>query len=341
MKKRLVLLISILLVCALSFAVLAGCSAEVVGEEIMSTLMNIKIEGSGSSELSVKVQNYVRDIEKLLSPSVKGSDIYNINHSKAREAVKVSDETLEVMKIAEQAYNLSGGAYDPSVSPLVKLWKFSPDTFTIQGIEVAPPSDAEIDARMAVVGLYKCFSVDYVDKTITKLVDGAMLDFGGVAKGYVVERAIKMANEKQKMLFDLGRNIGSANDTYRIGISSPRQSDRAYVGIVDLTHGETICTSADSERYYLYPKSDGASTGRYCHIINPLTGRSIDTNSDGALVSVTIISEHGGLGDALATATMVLGKDKGTKMLKDNGVKALLIYSDLSFEKIGEFGFEV
>lgn len=356
-KARFVFLILTLAVCIAS---LTACSR---AEQyfVYGTTLTIKADDLKAQKDMKAVADYISSLEGVLSPTVEGSDIHKVNAAKAGQAVKCSQVTMDIAKIAKAVYDISEGAYDPSVYPLVRLWKFSGDTFGRIGQEITPPAQDEIDGALSLVGFDK-FTLDFDNSTITKSVDGAMLDFGGIAKGYAVNESISKTDGK--MLVNLGGNIGASNKTYSIGIANPTRFDRkfdtAYYAKFSLASGECVSTSGDYERYYTAMK-DGEAV-YYSHIIDPKTGYPADTSKDGAVVSCTVITSGGGVdinvsgvdecktvslqlsgaaGDALATAVVVLGKEKGVKLLERLGVKGVLITSDLKCVKVGEFDLEV
>lgn len=241
----------------------------------------------------------MREAEMLLSASVEGSDIYRINAAAAGESVTVDALTMTLLVKAREIYLLTDGAYDPSVYPLVELWGFAPGEFVVGTPPERLPSEEEIAAAKELVGFDEAFALDEDALTVTKLKDGAKLDLGGIAKGYAVETALTAATGET--LVNLGGNIGGVGRDFTIGIGAPRPYSVSYVGTVTLRSGECISTSGDYERYY---EVDGV---RYHHIIDPFTGAPADSG----LASVTVICSDGALGDALATAVMVAGAERG------------------------------
>lgn len=332
-KVKLTLLIITLIVCIAS---LTACST---AEQyfVYGTTLDVTVEGFVASKKITAIQEYMTSLESILSPTAWGSDLYKINNAKAGEAVECNTVTMEIMQICEQVYDLSNGAYDASVYPLVRLWNFSGDTFTL-GSEKDIPTSEQIQNALALVGLKKAFSVDYDRGTITKLIDGAMLDFGGVAKGYATQKSLEMTDGK--VLVNLGGNIGAKGKNYNVGIANPQRTDRtfttAYFAKFSLNDGECVSTSGDYERYYT--ASDG---NIYHHIINPKTGYPQDTSKDDSVISCTVISKDGALADALATAVVVLGAKDGVKLLEKANVKALIIKSDLTYQVVGNLSVEI
>lgn len=327
MKKVIFLLITVFL-CVFS---LAGCSVT-ENTFVFGTFLDLCIKGGTSpSKTSDAIQNFIASLEPVISPTVGGSDLNKINAAEEGVAVVCSDTTMEILEVCQKVFEKSDGAFDPSVYPLVRLWRFSGDLFSLAGTENAPPSDAEIEAEKSKVGLLNAFSIDYENNTVTKKAGylGAMLDFGGVAKGYAADKALDLVSEKQTALLNLGGNICAANSDYKIGIGNPRESASAYFGSFTLRAGECISTGGDYERYYVY---EGI---RYHHIIDSTTGKP----SNRGLISVSVIGCDGALVDAVSTAVMVLGKEKGTRLLNEFSLKAVLIDEGLNYTVIGDLDF--
>ena len=313
MKYAKVFLVLILLIfCIASLTACATTKQSIV----FGTFLTVDVVFSPTpSKDANNVKAYMDVLERVLSPTIEGSDVERINSAAVGVPVECHAETMEILSVAEYVFNMSGGAYDPSVYPLVRLWKFSGDTFG----ELNPlivPTDVEILANMAVVGLDKAFSINYQNRTVTKLLAGAMLDFGGIAKGYASDYARDIVSAK-KMLINLGGNISAKGKTFSIGIANPAREDRqfssAYFGIVKLVGGECISTSGDYERYYKVQVGD--VTRFYHHIIDTRTGRPADTSGENGIISATVISTNGAFADAVATAIVVLGKEKGLELL--------------------------
>ncbi len=333
MKKALLLAI-IAVFCIVS---LTACSST---EQffVFGTFLDVTVEGAKST--AELVHNDMADLERLISPTVEGSDLYKINNAKAGEIIKCSDVTMELLNFAKIMYNMTDGIYDPTVYPLVKLWGFSGDKFSHVEDKV-PPTDEAIQEALSQVGLYKAFDINFEKNTVTKRqgYDGAMLDFGGLAKGYAVDKSL--AKHDKKMLLNLGGNIGAKGKDYTIGIGNPRESETAYFGSFTLKDSEMISTSGDYERCFFYEGE------RFHHIIDPRTGKPADSG----LISVSVVCKNGAYGDALSTAIMVLGAEYGKKLLTafeqlySCPVKVVFIYENLTFETFsttnaGAFDFQ-
>ena len=341
---KIFLILILVIICIASFT---ACSAT---EQyfVFGTFLMVDIGSSTRpSKDAGRVKSYMDALEKILSPTVEGSDLNRINSADVGVPVVCHAETMEIMSVAEYVFGASDGAYDPSVYPLVRLWQFSGDTFG-ELKTFTPPNEAEILLKKAVVGLNKAFKADYENRTITKLLPGAMLDFGGIAKGYASDFARDVASAK-KMLVNLGGNISAKGKTYSIAIANParkdRQFDTPYFGVLKLASGECISTSGDYERYYEVKVGETATY--YHHIINPATGYPADTSGADGVVSATVISTNGAFADAVATAIVVLGKKKGLALveaLKNEGrypLSGVIINGEMKSETFGNIGFEI
>lgn len=336
MKKfRPVLVLICLIICIAS---LTACSR---AEQFFVYGTNLEIQSKGikSSQTISAIHSYIASLEDVLSATQEGSDIYNVNHSKAGVAIECSDVTMQIMRVAYYVFEESDGAYDPSVYPLVRLWKFSGDLYS-QNID-STPTDDEIEKTMNVVGLDRAFAIDFDNNTITKLIDGAMLDFGGVAKGYAVEKSLSLANDQT--LVNLGGNIGAVRGSFNVGIANPDRKGREFItpyyAKFRLGDGECVSTSGDYERYYCI--SDGTHEAIYHHIINPFTGKPADTSGENGVVSCSVVTDKGALGDAVATAVVVLGKEKGVALMQKLGLKGLIIDGNMNSQEVGDFEVEL
>lgn len=335
MKKSRLLLVFI--VSILCIASLTACTR---AEQyfVYGTTLDIQSVGIKSKKTVDSIHGYIASLENILSPTVEGSDINIVNNANVGEAVPCSETTMQIMKVAQSVFEASDGAYDPSVYPLVRLWKFSGDLYSEVG-DFDPPSDEDIAAAKSLVGLDRAFSIDYENATITKLIDGAMLDFGGVAKGYAVQQSLALASDKT--LVNLGGNIGAVKGSFNVGIANPTRVGRVFItpyfAKFRLLDGECVSTSGDYERYYVSKENDRV----YHHVINPFTGCPADTSTSNGVVSCSVVTKDGALGDAVATAVVVLGIDKGVELLQKLGLKGFLIDGEMNAHTVGGFDVEL
>ena len=336
----------ILAVCVASFT---ACSSTRY-YTVFNTSLTIDIKSSSSpSQDAESIYDYMSGLENILSPTVEGSDIWRINVAEVGVPTSCHQETMEIMRVAQYVFEKSNGAYDPSVYPLVLLWQFGGGQYKSAEIGgFVLPTDEQIASNLALVGLNRAFAADYDNNTITKLISGAKIDFGGIAKGYASDFAKDKVGAK-KMLINLGGNISAKGKDFVVGVANPARRARqsfgtAYFGTVPLHDGECISTSGDYERYYFLTTENGEEY--YHHIIDTKTGRPADTSGANGIVSATVISTNGAFADAVATAIVVLGKEKGLELLnslKEDGeysLSAVLIDGTFAYTTFDAEGFK-
>ena len=302
MKRRLAKTAALFAVITILLSFTACNDRTATGEYFDVFGTTLYIEGY-SAEEAQSAADAMREAELLLSADIPSSDVGRINSAAAGESVTVSGLTMTLLLKAREVYLLTDGAYDPSVYPLVELWGFAPGDFVMGIAPDSLPTDGEIAAASELVGFDRAFSLDADALTVTKLTDGAKLDLGGIAKGYAAQNSL--AGFSDETLVNLGGNIGGVGRDYTIGIGAPREYTHSYIGTLTLHSGECVSTSGDYERYYFF---DGV---RYHHIIDPSDGRPADSG----LISVTVVCRDGALGDALSTAIVVAGEEKGREWL--------------------------
>ena len=202
--------------------------------------------------------------------------------------------------IAQTIGALSGGAFDPTVAPVMDAWDFTGDAPRV-------PSDEELSALLAHVGLEKLS----VDGNTIALSDGAQLDLGGIAKGYAGDavRTVLAEFGVTSAVIDLGGDVGLLGakpdgSDWRVAVKDPADPSK-FLGV--LTAADTfVVTSGIYERGF---EENGV---RYHHIIDPKTGKPAESG----LVSVTVMCGDGAWADALSTACFVLG-EAGSLALRD------------------------
>jgi len=279
----------------------------------MGTVVEITLVGDdeeGAKKAALQAFQEIKRIEQLMSPWINSSDVTRINRSAGEEWVKVSPETLRVIKKAKEISELSEGGFDITVGPLTQLWRIARE----RGI---PPSTEELKRKLDLVN-FRNLMIDQEGKIFLRK-KGMAIDLGGIAKGHAVDRAFELLRTLgyKNLIVNAGGDLrvgGSKIDQpWSIGIQDPRSSEKimATVTIFD----SAIATSGDYEKFFIYQGK------RYHHIFNPKDGLP----SDGCQ-SVTIICKEGMVADALATAVFVLGPEKGYVLCqKLKGVDCLIV----------------
>ncbi len=284
---------------------------------MMGTVITQKVYGQEAKAATEEVRQRLKAIEELMTINAPGGDINKLNEAAGKNAVILTKETINILATAKEYAQISGGAFDVTIGPLVKAWGIFTDHPRIPGRE-------EIE-RLKKLTDDKTLEVDTANSTAKLEMPGQIVDLGGIAKGYSGDEAIKIYKKHgiKSAYINLGGNVvvlGKKPDgkLWRIGIQNPRAENGYYLGIVEVTD-KAVVTSGDYERFF---EKDGV---RYHHILDPKTGAP----SDSGLISATIITDISMDADALSTAVFVLGLEKGMALVESlKGVEAILVTKD-------------
>ena len=275
-------------------------------EMLMGTVISVTLYDSTDESILDKVFEKVKNLEETFSINETGTEVDKINDNAGIEPVKVSDDTIEVVKEGIYYSDLSHGKFDITIGPLVKLWNI-PDRPT----EDIPTQD-ELNVVLPLTN-YKDVVIDEANKTVFLTRPGMMLDLGGIAKGYAADVISKMLTDEgvKSAIIDLGGNIFAhgekvSGDTWKIGIQNPFSNRGEIVGAISVKN-KSIVTSGIYERYI---EVNGV---KYHHILNPETGYPYEND----IAGITIISDKSTTGDALSTSVFALGIEEGMKFVEE------------------------
>lgn len=270
-------------------ALLGGCAAPVQSREFyaMDTVMNFTV--SGSKAAADAAENEIYRLDALLSAQNAASELAAAN----RGEQPVSTETAALVQRALALAAETGGAYDPTVYPLMQAWGFA-------GGNPRVPADAELEALLKDTG-WEHVSVTGTDISMP---DGFALDLGGIGKGYAAGRCKEVLKEHgvTSALLNLGGNVSALGckpdgSAWTVAIEDP--DGDSYLGTLSVVD-RCVVTSGGYQRYF---EQDGI---RYWHILDPLTGKPARSG----MRSVTVVSEDDTLADALSTALFVMGPER-------------------------------
>lgn len=295
----------ILAVSLLVAILLCGCASNApVEREIfaMDTLMTVRVWGDEDD--AVAAVSEINRLDALLSVTNEDSDVYALNH---HTEPRLRYDTCLLIDSAIEVSRRTGGAFDPTVYPLVELWGFTKDTQEV-------PSQDEIDDALAFVGADRAF--DRWEYTLDRnaLSNGARLDLGGIAKGYAAQKVVDLLQSRgvETAFLNLGGNVqtlGSKPDgeAWLVGIADPENPSQA-VACLRFTGSLALVTSGGYQRYF---EENGV---RYHHILDPKTGWPAESG----LSSVTVLAQDGALADGLSTALFVMGMEKATALWRES-----------------------
>lgn len=308
-------MISILLLCSALAA--AGCEAVPQKNSAVGFHMDtvITLTGYCDEELLLRAIDLCGEYEKLLSRTVEGSDIWKINHGGGKP-VTVSDSAAELMRLALEVCEKSGGALDITIAPAVDLWDFKSGKAVL-------PAGADIAEAMDRVDYTK---VTLEGNTVT-VPEGMEIDLGAVAKGYIADKAAEFLAESgvESAVLNFGGNViamGSKPDGsgWNIGIQDPGEATGESMAVLEVRDCSVVTSGVYQRGFDL----DGV---RYHHILDPATGWPVQNG----IASVTIVADSSALGDALSTACFIMGRE-GLAFAQSMGAGAVIVYSDGAVE---------
>lgn len=268
------------------------------------------------------VKTTLDDIDKSLATSVTNSDISKFNAAEAGEKVQISKIAYEVLSEAKRIYEMTDGYYNPALYYNVLAYGFGDNHRVLKTKDELPKDEIiakynDLAAHFNEVELIQEGETHYAVKPeYTVEADGETLtlhiDLGGLSKGYAVDKVEALFNEYGYTYgyFSFGASSmlvkRHLNGAYRLDLSSPRSPSRETYLETQILN-EKLSTSGDNEQYYMI---DGT---RYCHIIDPTTGKPVQTG----IMSATVIGGGAAEDDALTTAIMAMGKEKAIKFIEE------------------------
>ncbi len=275
---------------------------------VMDTLVRITVldENLQLARSAVsKALEEVHRLDRMLSSEEGGTEIWEVNHSAGW--VRVSPETYQLLQASLHYARLTGGAFDPTVKPLVDLWMKE-----VRRTGKLPSRERLEEVR----GLVDWRRVRLENGRV-RLEQGMELTLGGIAKGYAADRACEILRSAgiRAGMVQIGGEIRVFGKTWEIGIQHPRRPEK-LLGRVKLRDA-AISTSGDYIRVYFL------GSRRLHHIIDPRTGEPAT-----GCQSVTVIAPTGMEADALSTAAFVLGPQAGLELLENLGLQGVIVDSE-------------
>jgi len=285
----------------------------VITGETMGSYYTIKINTSRENNiLGKQIKEELESINQRISIFDNNSELSKINQAGAGVWIPVSDELAELFKITKKIYDMTGGAFDPTMGKVIDLWGFGNTK------RLTAPTDEQIAHALKSSGFNKLeFSDDF--KQVKKLNADITINLSAIIKGYSVDRVCELLEKEgyTDFIVDIGgelRAAGQRSDTaagWNIGVADPQT--KANVFVVSLIDS-AAATSGDYENFY---EVDGK---KYSHTISPLTGRPVQSS----IASVTIFREDCATADGLATALQAMGDKKAIDFANRNNVQTVI-----------------
>ncbi|HLF18004.1 MAG TPA: FAD:protein FMN transferase [Candidatus Omnitrophota bacterium] len=275
---------------------------------MMGTYVQIDTCASQVKELDIqeiykRVWERLEDIAWRMNVFDERSDVAKINQA-YEQPVEVGADTYKVIQEAIRFNQLTRGAFDITVWPLIQLWKDAAQKDSLPAPEAIAQVKRAIGAHTIL--LFELNNVQLTNPT-TKV------DLGGIAAGYAIDEAARIFRDNgvHSFFIDAGGDIYAGGNNckgqpWRVGIRDPK--DRDKFSAVVLLKDASVTTSGNYEKYF---EIQGK---RYSHIFNPVTGYPQE-----GVVSATAIAPTGLEADALATALTVLGREEGVALMDQMG----------------------
>ena len=313
----------------LTIFVATGCQTEsrkndfmVITGFSMGTSYSIKIVRQsgmpGSDVLHEQINRLLSDIDSRMSTYLTGSEISKFNSNRDKGWQPVSPQTFEVLREAVRISQLSSGAFDITIGGLVELWGFGR-----REQKKIIPDEKELAQLLSKVG-FDNIKIREVPPAIRKMNPEITIDLSAIAKGYAVDQVADFLDRKGifNFLVEIGgeiktRGLKNRDQAWRVAIERPISNERTIYKIVSLKN-KAMATSGDYRNFF------ELDSRRYSHTLDPKTGRPIEHG----LASVTVVHESCMTADALATALMVSGVQKGYKLAEEHHLAAMFISRD-------------
>lgn len=283
---------------------------------LMGTVVNLTLVTADQKAGEKAIQacfDQMAQLETIMSRHQPDSQLSRLNRD---GYLAQADPSL--VRVLEEAFTISdltGGAFDVTIKPLVDLYE------SFQKAGRGLPDDKLIDQTRERVG-YQQVTRGSAEVAFSK--PGMALTLDGIAKGYIVDEGISILRQYgfENILVEAGGDLSASgakpgNTPWKIGIQWPRQDSQRRLNAFQVSN-QAVATSGD----YMQAYSDDLTAH---HILDPRTGHSAPD-----LASATIVTASGMVADALATAVMVLGPDEGLALIESvDACEGVLVTKDL------------
>ena len=271
-------------------------------------------------------------IGKVFNPFDPTSETGRLNRRTSSKNIKISEDIRRVLQQISSMYDASGGAFDPTLWPIKKLWREAVERQRL-------PSDEELAQAAEATGFDFVHGFDGDDRLLTLDREDLQFDFGGIAKGYAVDRVRELleAGGAVAGLVQCGGEISTFGEktdgAWSIGVQHPTDL-RSLWGVLHAKTGMRVSTSGN----YRQPLNIAGKS--YYHIFNPKDGRPVSERIAGVTVASFDERVSNAILDACATAITVLGSKKGMELAERLGVETLiLVHVENTIQKVVSPGF--
>ncbi len=301
----------------LAATTLAGCASgplEQTEGKAVGTTWSLQLGRGENLDLSAAgriAQRAFDGIDGMASLWKPDSTLALFNASAVGVWVPAEPEIMDMLSIAGRLFTATGGAFDITVAPLVRLWGFGEEPGRSQ-----PPPAAEIERALGRVG-QQYLAVQQAPARLMKRREGLAIDLASVAKGYAVDRAARALRSEGYVNFsvELGGEVYAAGERepgepWRIGVEPARPGGRA-LGLGLRSQG--VASSGDYHNHFVFEGQ------LYSHILDPRTGWPVKHGT----LAVTVVHSEVASADAWATGLLVLGVDAALELALNENLAVL------------------
>ncbi|MCK5311315.1 MAG: FAD:protein FMN transferase [Desulfobacteraceae bacterium] len=279
-------------------------------------------------DLKQKIDVQLKMINQQMSLYSKSSEISKFNKTNKDESIHISKDFNKVITEAQKLHRITNGAWDGTVRPLYELWNFDKTKKIVSII----PDQKSINTCLAKTGFQ---NIIIKEKTLTKKISSLNLDLGSIAKGHGVDAvaALLKGSEFKNFFVEIGGEVYVAGQKgigkkWKVGISMPTDEYNTRPYKVLKLSDTALATSGTYRNFFKI------NNKTYSHIIDPKTGWPIDNN----IVSVSVLADNCMLADGLATGLMVMGKEKGLKLIDTlDNVECMMVIKSEKNENLESF----
>ncbi len=285
----------------------------------MGTTYTVRITGCAPADCGARqhaaIEAMLEAQEQRFSHYREDSEISRFNRHGDSAWFPVSAELAELAELAAAISELSRGAFDISVAPAVNAWGFGPPA-ALSG-NSALPDAATIAGAGQAIG-YRNLQIRLSPPALRKLLPQLQLDMSAIAKGHAVDQLAYLLEDSghRNYLVEIGGELRTAGvradgTPWRVGLEAP--DGGLPVQFIITPGSNAVATSGDYRNFFV---RDGT---RYSHTLDPLSARPVNHG----LAAVSVIAPSAAQADALATALLVLGPERGLVLATEQHIAAL------------------
>lgn len=271
------------------------------------------VDEAAAKKASAAAFAHIAELDGIMSDYRPSSELMLLCQKSGGDPVKVSDDLFNVLSRAQETSKLSGGAFDVTVGPIVKLWRRA-------RFQKKLPDADELAKLRELVG-YENVVLDPKQRTVQLKKAGMRLDLGGIGKGFAADAAIATLRKHgvTRALVAAGGDITVSDPPpdakgWKIGIAPIQDPDSNPKRFVLLANA-AVSTSGDAEQFI---EIDGK---RYSHIVDPKTGVGLVGR-----MSVTVVAKNGTTADSMTKVVAILGPERGLAIIDAlDGTAALFV----------------